>query len=169
MSDLEQSPLHTKDCDICYLKKDMDDFFHLECCRNYSICKTCVELLLQPKCPFCRLDLKNIPPTSRAHRSTSITTSDEFFRPVVEPISFLDDHIESFDDTYMYSRIYRRRMRRYTKLRQRELMAIRNRQRNATYNSQNRKKKREIQREIKDGISDYKKKKKRVRRKEDFS
>ena len=51
-------------------------------------------------------------------------------------------------------------MRRYTKLRQRELLSIRNRERNVTFNSQNRKKGREMKNAIKDGIEQYKKNKK---------
>jgi hypothetical protein len=96
----------------------------------------------------------------RSSRSTSISTADEFFRPIIEPISNSDTGITSFDDTFTYSRIYRRRMRRYTKLRQRELLSIRNRERNITFNSQNRKKNREMKTTIKDGIKEYKKNKK---------
>ena len=159
MSDLE-TEISSNECDICYLKKPKSDFFSLKCCKNYRICKTCVEFLVQPKCPFCRDFLENLPPNVRSSRSTSITTSDEFFRPIVEPLSNYDNGVTSFDDTFTYSRIYRRRMRRYTKLRQRELLSIRNRERNITFNSQNRKKDRDMKNAIKDGIDQYKKKKK---------
>ena len=158
MSDLE-TEISYNECDICYLKKPKSEFFSLKCCKNYSICKTCVEFLVQPKCPFCRVLLDNLPQHVRSSRSTSISTADEFFRPIEEPISNYDTGVTSFDDTFTYSRIYRRRMRRYTKLRQRELLSIRNRERNVTFNSQNRKKGREMKNAIKDGIEQYKKNK----------
>lgn len=147
------------ECNICYLEKDNNDFYSLSCCTKQTICKTCIELLVQPKCPFCRSPLEMQNNLSRASRSSSISTPDEFFRPIAEPISFLDTHIESFDDTYNYSRIYRRRMRRYTKLRQRELMNLRNMQRDGTF--RNRKPSRDLSDTIKDGIKEYRENRKK--------
>lgn len=159
MSDLINE--HLKECDICYLNKDPNDFYILKCCKNYSICKVCIEFLIQPKCPFCREPIEDENIALRNRRSSSISSPDEFFRPIADPsppISY--HHVESYDDTYNYSRIYRRRMRRYTKLRQRELLSIRNRQQTISHNSQQRKKDRDMKKMIKDGINDYNKKKK---------
>lgn len=116
-------------CDICFLTKEYnnDNFYVLSCCKNNFICKLCFEAMLCDCCPFCREIInqktKMLSKQTRP-RSSSFTSSS------IEPISYLDQHIdlESLDDnTTYYSRLYRRQQINMQRLRASEANRIKNR------------------------------------------
>jgi hypothetical protein len=47
--------MEEKTCPICY---DSIDFVNIGCSNKHMICKTCVGLLKDSRCPMCRLQLK---------------------------------------------------------------------------------------------------------------
>lgn len=109
----------TKTCDICFTEDlKEEDFFDLKCCKNNSICLQCENLLLEEKCPFCRSSIVLSSSYKKRNRSNSYTEYPFNSEPN-EMISFIDTHLESFDDITYYSRIYRRKRIRMLKLRER--------------------------------------------------
>lgn len=46
------------DCNICMEKKNMDDMEVLNC--THILCTDCLEKILKPECPYCRLPFDNV-------------------------------------------------------------------------------------------------------------
>jgi len=116
-------------CDICFLTKEYnnDNFYVLSCCKNNFICKVCFKAMLCDCCPFCR---KTINEKTKVLSKQTRPRSSSFTSSTIEPISYLDQHIdlESFDDnTTYYSRLYRRQQNNMQRLRASEENRIRNR------------------------------------------
>ena len=115
-------------CDICFLTKEYnnDNFYVLSCCKNNFICKLCFKAMLCDCCPFCRMTINEktkVLSKPVRPRSSSFTSSS------IEPISYLDQHIdlESFDDnTTYYSRLYRRQQINMQRLRASEENRLKN-------------------------------------------
>lgn len=99
------------ECNICFHQKLKEEEFPLPCCKNNFICKCCSEQLRKAECPFCRIYLKSI--------SKSI-------KKTVNEISFLDHHIEDFDEFNYYSKIYRRKRKQFLKLQNRQQNYLKN-------------------------------------------
>lgn len=116
-------------CDICFLTKEYnnDNFYVLSCCKNNFICKLCFEAMLCDCCPFCR---KTINEKTKVLSKQTRPRSSSFTSSSIEPISYLDQHIdlESLDDNSVYySRLYRRQQINMQRLRASEENRIRNR------------------------------------------
>lgn len=103
------------ECNICFENKTCSSFLKLSCCKNNYLCVSCATKLQKPQCPFCLSEMNQI--GRRRTRSASISET---------PISFMDVHIESFDDITYYSKIYRKKRSRMLKLREREQDNIEN-------------------------------------------
>lgn len=116
-------------CDICFLTKEYnnDNFYVLSCCKNNFICKLCFRAMLCDCCPFCR---KTINEKTKVLSKQTRPRSSSFTSSSIEPISYLDQHIdlESLDDNSVYySRLYRRQQNNMQRLRASEENRIRNR------------------------------------------
>lgn len=130
------------DCSICYFSYPApEDFFELTCCKNNLICHHCIKLLYTPICPFCRTSISNYPGSPLLSISAPIT-NNYWFNYQINPL----------DDTYVDSRILRRRMKRLRKLQERE----RDRQNNIIYSQTIKESKNHYKKEIERIISsDY--------------
>ena len=133
-------------CDICFLTKEYnnENFYVLSCCKNNFICKLCFKAMLCDCCPFCREIInektKVLSKPARP-RSSSFTSSS------IEPISYLDQHIdlESLDDNRVYySRLYRRQQHNMQRLMASEKNRLKNKhERSQRINRQQSEKKKE--------------------------
>lgn len=100
----------TFECNICFHEKNCNqDQFPITCCKNF-LCRDCSIQLVKPECPFCRVFIKSLEK-----------------KTIKKEISFLDFHLDSFNDETYYSRIYRRKRKQLLKLQQREENYLKNR------------------------------------------
>ena len=89
---MDDSNDSTFECNICFHQKNCNqDQFPITCCKNF-LCRDCSIQLVKPECPFCRVFIKSLEK-----------------KKIKKEISFLDFHLDSFNDETYYSRIIERK------------------------------------------------------------
>ena len=140
------------ECGICYFSFEKEEFFELRCCKNNHVCKSCLDLLITPLCPFCRARIEGLegkrasisyePPSSMMMGGNSGFFSSSSL-PLIDPL----------DDMYTDSRILRRQMKRLRKLQERERDRLHNRNLSFVMRENKKKTKARINREIEEDQS----------------
>jgi len=120
------------ECDICCITQY--NFFKLQCCNN-QMCRDCLDLLVNSRCPFCRREIPEL--QNRVPRSLPNAA-----QTIESPLFFL------YDDIFTESRIYRKYLKRMRKLEQRERDREQNKNLSQAYKNSKASHRAEIQNQI---------------------
>ena len=100
-SNLSESVANKKNCPICY--DLINDKYDLDCC-DADICQTCIDALIEPKCPFCRSIIKKIANDPKYRLSSSCPTTDHLTQDLIRQYQTSNRYSAS-DDINLTNRV----------------------------------------------------------------
>jgi len=121
------------ECRICVFSYDEQEFHFLKCCQQH-ICLKCLDCLTVPLCPYCRNIIQELKDSkiykqgysyddtlsnytiTQLHNSQTQNSRQQAYSYSHNYIDFIDP----YDPTVIDSRILRRKIRKYRKIKERD-------------------------------------------------